>query len=104
MTGSTAADTDRIPALGFEIKQSVESYYTVHLRQRDVGLCGDIFQHIGRKILTRIMILDFLQDTEQRAGAALVFADDTIRELPVVSCGLRWCLGGFHGHILFPVF
>ena len=80
VAGGAAADADGVVALRLQVEQRVERDHAVDLRQRNVGLLGDVFQDFGGKIFVRMMFLDALQDAEQRSGRAGVCSNHTIRK------------------------
>src|ERR1039458_10287365 len=96
VAGGPAADADSVVALRLEIEQGKECGHAINLRQRNIGLFGDIFEDFQRQVFVRMMFLNFFQDAEQRAGAVLAGGDRLIREFLVAQGRLRLGQVGFH--------
>jgi hypothetical protein len=69
-----------VVALGFEIEEGEKGDHGVDLRERNLGLFGDVFENFGGKVFMRMVFLDAFQNAEQRAGTAGVAGDGAVGE------------------------
>ena len=94
VAGGAAADADGVAALRLEVEQRVEGDHAVDPRQGGRRFRGDVLKDRRRQIVTRLVLLDFVQDAQQSAGPAGSLGDDRIDECLVEI------LGSLHGDTL----
>ena len=95
VAGGAAADGHGVRALRIEVEQGVEGGHGVDLRLRDAGAQGHVLERLHRQVLVPVVLLELLQDAEQRARPAGPIADDAVDQVLVfrVRRSRRRCVG-----------
>jgi hypothetical protein len=85
MAGGTAADADGVVALRFEVEEGVEGGDGVDAGGGDAGAIGEVLEGLEGEVLVGLALLEFFENGEEHAGAALVFGDEGVEELLILA-------------------
>ena len=91
-----AADGDRVRALGLEVEEGVEGGDAVDARLRDAGASGHVLERLHGEVLVPVVLLQLLEDAQERAGAAALLRDDAVEEVLVLYPRQRRRQAGGH--------
>ena len=94
VAGGAAADADGVAALRLEAEQRVERDHAEDPGQGGRRFRRDILKHRRRQIMSRLVLLDFMQNAQQSAGPAGSLGNHRVDECLVEI------LGWLHGDTL----
>ena len=84
VAGGAAADGHGVRPLRLEVEERVERRHAVDLRLGSARARRDVLEHLHRQVLVAVLLLQLLEDAEQRAGSAGLLADDPVDQVPVL--------------------
>jgi hypothetical protein len=85
VTGGSAANTDHVVALGFQIEERVKRGCAIDSCGRHAGFVGNVAQRLHGEEFVRVGRLNGLKNAQQRAGAVSTFGDGLIDEQSLVG-------------------